>query len=155
MLRGPPRSTRTDPLFPYTKLFRSGHGGRVLGTGFRNDARRGPPGRSTRWERPLTRLRQPLTTGLPDHIGYEIGLERMDMRSAMKAGFSLVSLTVAMLAGLPATAMAETRVLRDFTLIDGTGKAPAANQALHRKSVVSGKSVSVRVDPGGRRRRKK
>src|SRR3546814_20170262 len=54
----------------------------------------------------------------------------MDMRSAMKAGFSLVSLTVAMLAGLPATAMAETRVLRDFTLIDGTGKAPAANQAL-------------------------
>lgn len=52
------------------------------------------------------------------------------MRSAMKAGFSLVSLTVAMLAGLPAAALAETRVLRDFTLIDGTGKAPAANQAL-------------------------
>ena len=51
------------------------------------------------------------------------------MRSAMKAGFSIVSLTVAMLAGLPA-AVAETTVLRDFTLIDGTGKAPATNQAL-------------------------
>src|SRR3546814_3273182 len=25
MIRRPPRSTRTDPLFPYTTLFRSGH----------------------------------------------------------------------------------------------------------------------------------
>jgi imidazolonepropionase-like amidohydrolase len=52
------------------------------------------------------------------------------MRSAKKAGFSVVGLTLAMLAGLPAAAVAETTVLRDFTLIDGTGKAPAANQAL-------------------------
>src|SRR3546814_20843677 len=27
MIRRPPRSTRTDTLFPYTTLFRSGHGG--------------------------------------------------------------------------------------------------------------------------------
>src|SRR3546814_7316243 len=26
MIRRPPRSTRTDTLFPYTTLFRSGHG---------------------------------------------------------------------------------------------------------------------------------
>src|SRR3546814_19630934 len=30
MIRRPPRSTRTDTLFPYTTLFRSGDGGRVL-----------------------------------------------------------------------------------------------------------------------------
>src|SRR3546814_5132379 len=30
MLRRPPRSTRTDPLFPYTTLFRSQVGGRVI-----------------------------------------------------------------------------------------------------------------------------
>src|SRR3546814_3781370 len=29
MIRRPPRSTRTDTLFPYTTLFRSDHGGRV------------------------------------------------------------------------------------------------------------------------------
>src|SRR3546814_16109650 len=28
MIRRPPRSTRTDTLFPYTTLFRSGHAGR-------------------------------------------------------------------------------------------------------------------------------
>src|SRR3546814_6299341 len=31
MIRRPPRSTRTDTLFPYTTLFRSGHDGRVSG----------------------------------------------------------------------------------------------------------------------------
>src|SRR3546814_15010572 len=29
MIRRPPRSTRTDTLFPYTTLFRSGGGGRA------------------------------------------------------------------------------------------------------------------------------
>src|SRR3546814_2139804 len=30
MIRRPPRSTRTDTLFPYTTLFRSAHGARAL-----------------------------------------------------------------------------------------------------------------------------
>src|SRR3546814_3761475 len=47
MIRRPPRSTRTDTLFPYTTLFRSevhpaagdvGIGARVVGVGFRTDA---------------------------------------------------------------------------------------------------------------------
>src|SRR3546814_20201990 len=33
MIRRPPRSTRTDTLFPYTTLFRSGMRIRLLGTG--------------------------------------------------------------------------------------------------------------------------
>src|SRR3546814_12966763 len=30
MIRRPPRSTRTDTLFPYTTLFRSGHGDALM-----------------------------------------------------------------------------------------------------------------------------
>src|SRR3546814_8246045 len=30
MIRPPPKSTRTDPLFPYTTLFRSGHAVRLF-----------------------------------------------------------------------------------------------------------------------------
>src|SRR3546814_16282927 len=33
MIRRPPRSTRTDTLFPYTTLFRSGAAGSVAGDG--------------------------------------------------------------------------------------------------------------------------
>src|SRR3546814_19625727 len=32
MIRRPPRSTRTEPLFPYTTLFRSGRDGECLST---------------------------------------------------------------------------------------------------------------------------
>src|SRR3546814_3558567 len=39
MIRRPPRSTRTDTLFPYTTLFRSGPGGRRAG----ETVRSGPP----------------------------------------------------------------------------------------------------------------
>src|SRR3546814_16109226 len=37
MLRRPPRSTRTDPLFPYTSLFRSCHLSAILGHSDRLD----------------------------------------------------------------------------------------------------------------------
>src|SRR3546814_15587164 len=37
MLRHPPRSTRTDPLFPYTTLFRSDRFGGRRGTSLGND----------------------------------------------------------------------------------------------------------------------
>src|SRR3546814_17695295 len=39
MIRRPPRSTRTDTLFPYTTLFRSGRGARI-GTSDMSDASR-------------------------------------------------------------------------------------------------------------------
>src|SRR3546814_17683660 len=37
MIRRPPRSTRTDTLFPYTTLFRSGRGSRRLAVGAEAD----------------------------------------------------------------------------------------------------------------------
>src|SRR3546814_3376629 len=41
MIRRPPRSTRTDTLFPYTTLFRSGHGADG-GVALRGGGRAGP-----------------------------------------------------------------------------------------------------------------
>src|SRR3546814_4538878 len=51
MIRRPPRSTRTDTLFPYTTLFRSPHGGHAHGArtvgGRRLSGRAEPGGRCT------------------------------------------------------------------------------------------------------------
>src|SRR3546814_20043363 len=43
MIRRPPRSTRTDTLFPYTTLFRSGHQRRRIRTGQLQGPRNHPP----------------------------------------------------------------------------------------------------------------
>src|SRR3546814_17940468 len=45
MIRRPPRSTRTDTLFPYTTLFRSGDGNDRLSGGLMADALHGGRGR--------------------------------------------------------------------------------------------------------------
>src|SRR3546814_11730581 len=60
IIRRPPRSTRTDTLFPYTTLFRSGAGGNVLADG--DD--RTPLGK-TRTQRVI--LLQPLTQRSEEH----------------------------------------------------------------------------------------
>src|SRR3546814_9543873 len=54
MIRRPPRSTRTDTLFPYTTLFRSPPPARA---GARRDAARAPRGRVRGRGRPRGRLR--------------------------------------------------------------------------------------------------
>src|SRR3546814_16516919 len=46
-IRLPPRSTRTDTLFPYTTLFRSGHAGRLTDPGLNPDRMRAVPRRGT------------------------------------------------------------------------------------------------------------
>src|SRR3546814_6713844 len=57
MLRRPPRSTRTDTLFPYTTLFRSRSGGHAVrtGTGARHQVE--PRHRPVRRHRPLDECR--------------------------------------------------------------------------------------------------
>src|SRR3546814_5559143 len=51
MIRRPPRSTRTDTLFPYTTLFRSAVHGRPENDGRRQRARVRPLGREIRLRR--------------------------------------------------------------------------------------------------------
>src|SRR3546814_19270836 len=90
MIRRPPRSTRTDTLFPYTTLFRSGPQQRA---------------RHSAWQRP------------PESRCLTLG--HVDVRCLLPALGGLLWLT--------------------------------SGPRVDRKSVVSGKSVSVRVDLGGRR----
>src|SRR3546814_2783629 len=58
MIRRPPRSTRTDTLFPYTTLFRSLGGARV-------NRRRPPPSRGRGWVSPRSIRREQLRPNHP------------------------------------------------------------------------------------------
>src|SRR3546814_14397981 len=111
MIRRPPRSTRTDTLFPYTTLFRSV-------TGF-----------------------------FSDHFGRR-GLE--PMREAF-AHLAANRGAYDNLQSLAEMAIIYSRYSQDN--IDGIGSEVAYLDYFRgdRKSVVEGKSVSVRVDRGGRR----
>src|SRR3546814_5910742 len=64
MIRRPPRSTRTETLFPYTSLFRSpdAHGGAVPGDPRRTGSGLGATGENLRWQG-----RRQLSPGQVDH----------------------------------------------------------------------------------------
>src|SRR3546814_2224721 len=62
MVRRPPRSTRTDTLFPYTTLFRSAQAPRTEG---RTPRRQSPPvGQADRYPRPQRRRSEEHTSEL-------------------------------------------------------------------------------------------
>src|SRR3546814_16369739 len=116
MIRRPPRSTRTDTLFPYTTLFRSGPG--VALAGQEHAARRaaGPRARSRA-------LCKSAAFGRPEPA--ERGGQGPEAPPIWSHDAVVPPRSVGPLRADPAR--------------------------LDRKSVVSGKSVSVRVDLGGRR----
>src|SRR3546814_16977876 len=109
MLRRPPRSTRTAPLFPYTTLFRS------VAIGARRPGER------------------------DDHRQSEAGEE--DDEHAIHEGHGVER-------GDPAPFGREPENEAEQHRGNGTDERPRFGD---RKSVVWGKSVSVRVDLGGRR----
>src|SRR3546814_20497927 len=119
MIRRPPRSTRTDTLFPYTTLFRSG-------------------------------LRDPLRRWQRHH---RVGQSRHRLRGGSAERHGAAQRPLRWRDG------AETREAQNArgTETQGplslpeSGPCPLSNAGAARKSVVSGKSVSVRVDPGGGR----
>src|SRR3546814_19243181 len=111
MIRLPPRSTRTDTLFPYTTLFRSAYSSQSWGDkSLHRRAASIPTMRQTPQLPALRGLSPDLETRLPQH---------------------------------PASRRSRP----------GVGE--AGRLTPDRKSVVSGKSVLVRVDLGGRRFSKK
>src|SRR3546814_15583885 len=110
MIRRPPRSTRTDTLFPYTTLFRS------------------PP-------------RLAPQAG-PAHLA-GLAMPARETRFAALPGYSLP---------WRAWHLCPPRPCSPYR--PAPGRTYRADQA-DRKSVVEGKSVSVRVDIGGRRSLKK
>src|SRR3546814_19693635 len=137
MIRRPPRSTRTDTLFPYTTLFRSYPG--------QNDAKRHDPSKN----RPVdeeTRshplgltflLRLGATLGRRLRLGDSDRFARLQLLQA-RYDDSITSLQPAAhhpVASLPLAQFYFARLCDIFLPYD-------------RKSVVSGKSVTVSVDHG-------
>src|SRR3546814_12355965 len=119
MIRRPPRSTRTDTLFPYTTLFRS----RPLQGGARRLQRH--PAEGAR--RPFRRsLRRAAPCACPHRSVGLCARRATDARGDPPGGISRHP--------------------------PGAGLSGLSRD---RKSVVSGKGVSVRVDLGGRRTIKK
>src|SRR3546814_16627062 len=134
MIRRPPRSTRTDTLFPYTTLFRSG----TFAVRSRWDAGRN--------ERP-----QDAAGATPG----EIGSSNCNARGLSAVLEKTPALSVKFAPG-------EAGMLEGYASV--FGGAPdrhgdviqrGAYSKSDRKSVVPGKSVSVRVGLGGRRILKK
>src|SRR3546814_18347963 len=112
MIRPPPRSTRTDTLFPYTTRFRSLHFLRRRALQTAGDAQLGALDRALHHigQRPGEQDDQTLDGH--HHLAGDLGLFEGELRAAL---------------------------------------VEHAEQQADRKSVVEGKSVSVRVDLGGRR----
>src|SRR3546814_14291137 len=117
MRRHPPRSTRTDTLFPYTALFRSGTGQAI------KVAQRGDADVLFVHHKP-SELK---------FVKEGFGVQRHDV---MYNDFVVVG---------PKSDPAGIKGVKD--VVAAFDKIAAAD----RKSVVSGKGVSVRVDRGGRR----
>src|SRR3546814_18468497 len=117
MIRTPPRSTRTDTLFPYTTLFRS--------PGLRRQRRE--PGKAHHPRLPANAVRF-----ADERVAVRSSLREARQSQRQRAGASAQGFRS------PARPAVDA----------GAGH-------LDRKSVVWGKSVSVRVDIGGRRLIKK
>src|SRR3546814_21173749 len=131
MIRRPPRSTRTDTLFPYTTLFRSRSGTTLL------------------WSSSVTGCYSSL--GWDNESGKKhraLGLAR----GVIKVFFACVRAAMVCVLDNPQYdfCLLFERHLNTYNL-QGYRIKPHGD----RKSDVSGKSVSVRVDTGGRRLIKK
>src|SRR3546814_6461929 len=95
MLRRPPRSTRTDTLFPYTTLCRSHprHGG-VAGRARRVQA---PPEPADRQHRERLRLaapagQAPAQAGQPDAVGVRDRKSTRQLQSLMRLSYAVFCL---------------------------------------------------------------
>src|SRR3546814_1962714 len=108
MIRRPPRSTRTDTLFPYTTLFRSAFRGLVLGAAS-DCAAAGRPARQTVARKPPIRAARarittcrvlagtetccamPLSIGrchrIGDSAGVEIGRAHVELQSLLRSSY--------------------------------------------------------------------
>src|SRR3546814_14223989 len=125
MIRRPPRSTRTDTLFPYTTLFRSD---RYLSS-------------EAEIEAALSTMMESRDMLFRDNVA--ISAHRASSRPLL-AGLAEA---IGMCANL------DERFEKLCSQLDKSD--PAKAQKLDRKRVWEGKSVSVSVDSGGRRIHKK
>src|SRR3546814_19345886 len=132
MIRRPPRSTRTDTLFPYTTLFRS-----TARAARRRPAAALRPGYA-RKAAAYSRNAPPWRTAFPPperHIADDSSGPMPPRRSYAPHPRDIAAGTICRFPLDPGR---------------GAGRFPTGRHPPDRKSVVVGKSVSVRVDLGGR-----
>src|SRR3546814_11150520 len=138
MIRRPPRSTRTDTLFPYTTLFRSAAASAVRSKLLRlKDAEKifCPLTAPNIWElRKQAGASLYRTAELMEQLSENGAFRQLDQLASNEG-----DVFFAYLLG---------RAIRQIGI---NGKFATLLRYLYRKSVVQGKSVSVRVDLGGRR----
>src|SRR3546814_15974519 len=123
MIRRPPRSTRTDTLFPYTTLFRSAY--RAEG---RRRHTRGAAGTALRDDKPA------FGQGQPERRGPYIRCDRLGRRGRK-----------------PQFYQPRARIRPLTGVVDGPPVTSAISAPADRNSVVMGKMVSVSLDLAGRR----
>src|SRR3546814_16987101 len=133
MILRPPRSTRTDTLFPYTTLFRSPRRGRL------DPARGAAP-----------RIAHPHI----DRLGAARLAAEIDMGDIARQRESLPADRDAEIVGDRCDADRARRRHRARVALIAAARDALAHGP-DRKSAVEGKSVSVRVDLGGRRTNQK
>src|SRR3546814_17181441 len=132
MIRRPPRSTRTDTLFPYTTLFRS----HALGTALIDGA---------------------LAVAHDDmivrhaHRLYQFGAGDRRRPGAVDDHPDVRKLAPGQVTGVDQAGGGDDRGAVLVVVKDGDVHPFLQRRFEDRKSVVAGKSVSVRVDLGGRR----
>src|SRR3546814_12220949 len=134
MIRRPPRSTRTDTLFPYTTLFRSQRDAETLAVADEVS----PVRVFTRQHAERTQeaeQRFATTSRFGDEQDFLVGAERDELGTHAVGAIARFT-----------DCKAQTR----FPRATDRGARKACKR-LDRKSAVSGKSVAVRVDLGGRR----
>src|SRR3546814_4824244 len=107
MIRRPPRSTRTDTLFPYTTLFRSGEGFAGLGYATRKGGEWGGPIAKNHGPDKMDALAAELGLGPDDGLFFAAGKEAV----------------AAKLVGLARTRVAEQLDLNDANRFEKIGRA--------------------------------
>src|SRR3546814_19397449 len=137
MIRRPPRSTRTDTLFPYTTLFRSAYD-------------RSDRGQIVRFDDILDNLGTIKTDGWDVNVGWtlpegEWGRLRFDWKNTFVGRYELVNESGAIEPRQPGVEP-NNRAIPEWTYTQVT------DWRRDRKSDVYGKGVSVSIDLGGRRR---
>src|SRR3546814_17389011 len=134
MIRRPPKSTRTYTLFPYTTLFRSGIRASTSAEFSNRDAFVLTDGSGAN--------RFPIRAGT-DGASNSAPLTAAEVRALLEEAFAVMSRARAQI-----RRPLDSRAQEAISLVDTNGA--VLGLVRDRKSVVSGKSVSVRVDLGGR-----
>src|SRR3546814_20002823 len=140
MIRRPPRSTRTDTLFPYTPLFRSS-----CGSPPRSPPGRGRTGRRKRRRRAQARrLRR--TPAARASLRCDLLLVAVPQHDMVMRRFHTRLAGVVIHVDRPPGRGGDLPILERLLVFDILERAHV--NRVHRKSVEEGKSVAVRVDTG-------